>query len=67
MHAEEAEEVGETFMENALLKARNAAVHCGHACALADDSGLVVPALNGCAGNPFGPLRRPARCRRPGQ
>lgn len=45
----EAEETGLTFIENALLKARNAASHTGHA-ALADDSGLVVPALGGAPG-----------------
>lgn len=42
----EAEETGWTFVENALLKARNAASHTGLP-ALADDSGLVVPALGG--------------------
>jgi len=42
----EAAETGMTFVENALLKARNAAAHTGQA-ALADDSGLVVPALGG--------------------
>ncbi|MEE4175464.1 MAG: RdgB/HAM1 family non-canonical purine NTP pyrophosphatase [Xanthomonadales bacterium] len=45
----EAAETGLTFVENALLKARNAASHTGHA-ALADDSGLVVPALGGAPG-----------------
>lgn len=45
----EAEETGLTFVENAMLKARNAARHCGHP-ALADDSGLVVPALDGAPG-----------------
>lgn len=45
----EAEETGLTFIENALLKARNAASHTGHP-ALADDSGLVVPALDGAPG-----------------
>lgn len=46
---EDAEETGLSFIENALIKAR-------HACrvtqkpALADDSGLVVPALNGAPG-----------------
>lgn len=38
-----------TFVENALIKARNAAIHTGFA-AIADDSGLVVPALNGAPG-----------------
>ena len=45
----EAEEDGLTFIENALKKARNAARHTGYA-ALADDSGLVVPALGGAPG-----------------
>jgi XTP/dITP diphosphohydrolase len=35
-----------TFIENALLKARHAARHCGRP-SVADDSGLVVPALDG--------------------
>lgn len=39
-------ETGLTFVENALLKARNAAQHTGLG-AMADDSGLVVDALNG--------------------
>jgi len=42
-------EDGLTFIENALLKARHATLHCGHP-ALADDSGLVVPALGGAPG-----------------
>ena len=42
----EAEETASTFVENALLKARNATVHTGLP-AIADDSGLVVPALGG--------------------
>ena len=45
----EAEETGSTFVENALLKARHACSLTGHA-ALADDSGLVVPALGGAPG-----------------
>ena len=45
----EAEETGLTFVENALLKARNAARHTGLP-ALADDSGLVVDALAGAPG-----------------
>lgn len=45
----EAEETGQTFLENALLKARNAAAHTGLP-AVADDSGLVVPALGGDPG-----------------
>ncbi len=44
-----AEETGLTFIENALIKARTVAAATGLA-ALADDSGLVVPALNGAPG-----------------
>ncbi|KTD68420.1 dITP/XTP pyrophosphatase [Legionella steelei] len=39
-------EDGLSFIENALIKARHASLHTGKP-ALADDSGLVVPALNG--------------------
>ena len=39
-------ETAQTFVENALLKARHAA-RCSGLPALADDSGLVVPALHG--------------------
>lgn len=46
---EGAEETGLTFIENALLKARHVCEQTGHA-SLADDSGLVVPALNGAPG-----------------
>ena len=42
----EAEEPHPTFIENALVKARNAARHTGLS-ALADDSGILVPALGG--------------------
>jgi XTP/dITP diphosphohydrolase len=38
-----------TFVENAIIKARNAAQHTGFA-ALADDSGIEVDALNGAPG-----------------
>lgn len=41
-----APETGLTFIENALQKARHAAQHCRLPC-LAEDSGLVVPALDG--------------------
>lgn len=43
------EETGRTFVENAILKARNASGHCGLP-AIADDSGIEVPALNGDPG-----------------
>lgn len=43
------EETGLSFIENALLKARHASIHTGMP-ALADDSGLVVPALDGAPG-----------------
>jgi len=42
----EPEETGSTFTENAILKAKAAALASGQA-ALADDSGLAVAALNG--------------------
>ena len=45
----EADETACTFVENALIKARNAALHCNLP-AIADDSGLVVDALNGYPG-----------------
>jgi XTP/dITP diphosphohydrolase len=45
----EAEETGLSFVENAILKARNAAAHSGLP-AIADDSGLEVDALNGAPG-----------------
>lgn len=45
----EPEETGETFAENAALKARAAAVASGYY-ALADDSGLSVDALGGAPG-----------------
>ena len=43
------EETGTTFVENAIIKARQAAKHTGLP-ALADDSGLVVDGLNGAPG-----------------
>lgn len=45
----EVEETGLTFIENAILKARNAARYTGLP-ALADDSGLSVDALHGAPG-----------------
>lgn len=45
----EAEETGLSFVENALLKARNAVIHTGLP-AIADDSGLEVAALDGAPG-----------------
>ena len=45
----EIEETGLTFVENAILKARNAAQHTGLP-AMADDSGIEVDALNGAPG-----------------
>lgn len=49
LQVEEAEETGLTFVENAILKARNAAEQTGLP-ALADDSGLVVDVLQGAPG-----------------
>lgn len=46
---DEVEETGTTFLENAALKAAAAAGAAGEP-ALADDSGLVVPALDGAPG-----------------
>lgn len=43
------EETGLSFIENAIIKARHASFHA-NAPALADDSGLVVPSLNGQPG-----------------
>jgi XTP/dITP diphosphohydrolase len=45
----EVEETGETFMENAILKASGVAKTMGE-WAIADDSGLMVEALNGAPG-----------------
>ena len=45
----EAEETGLSFIENAILKARNAAAQTGLP-AIADDSGLAVDALGGAPG-----------------
>jgi XTP/dITP diphosphohydrolase len=45
----EAEETGLTFVENALIKARNAAQHSDQP-AIADDSGIEVDALQGAPG-----------------
>ena len=48
-NVDEAEETGTTFIENAIIKARNAAAHANLP-AIADDSGIVVDALNGAPG-----------------
>ncbi len=45
----ECDEIACTFVENALLKARNAARHC-HLPVIADDSGLIVDVLQGAPG-----------------
>lgn len=45
----DAEETGSTFIENALIKARHAA-HLSGLPAIADDSGLLVDALDGAPG-----------------
>lgn len=46
---QDADETGLTFVENAILKARNAARHTGLP-AIADDSGIEVDALKGAPG-----------------
>lgn len=46
---QEAEETGNTFIENAIIKARNASLY-SNLPAIADDSGLVVDALKGAPG-----------------
>lgn len=48
-HVPECDEPFDTFIENALHKARHTALHTGLP-ALADDSGVCVPALNGTPG-----------------
>lgn len=45
----EADEIGLSFVENAILKARNAIAHCDLP-AIADDSGIEVDALGGAPG-----------------
>jgi XTP/dITP diphosphohydrolase len=49
LNVEDADETGLTFIENALIKARHAAEVTGLP-SLADDSGLIVHALNGAPG-----------------
>ncbi len=49
LHVESPEETGLSFIENALLKARHASA-VTQLPALADDSGLVIPALHGAPG-----------------
>lgn len=46
---EDADETGLSFIENALIKARHASEQTNRP-AMADDSGIVVPALNGAPG-----------------
>lgn len=46
---QEVNETGATFIENAIIKARNATKHSGLP-AIADDSGLEIDALNGAPG-----------------
>ncbi|MCP8967348.1 XTP/dITP diphosphatase [Ectobacillus ponti] len=48
-HIEEAEETGDTFEENAILKAEHLCGHLGEI-VIADDSGLIVDALSGQPG-----------------
>lgn len=48
-HVPDVEETGQSFVENAILKARHAAKYTGLP-AIADDSGLVVDALEGAPG-----------------
>jgi XTP/dITP diphosphohydrolase len=48
-HVPDVEETGQSFVENAILKARHAAKYIGLP-AIADDSGLVVDALQGAPG-----------------
>jgi len=43
------EEIGDSFLDNAIIKARSLAEHTGKP-ALADDSGLIVDALDGIPG-----------------
>lgn len=49
LHISDAAETGTTFVENAIIKARHAARASGLA-AIADDSGICVPALNNAPG-----------------
>lgn len=49
LDAPEPEENGATFIENAMIKSLSGAKHAGFP-ALSDDSGLVVPALDGAPG-----------------
>ncbi len=49
LQIKEVAETGTTFVENAIIKARHAALQCGLS-ALADDSGIEVDALQGAPG-----------------
>ena len=59
----EADEPYQTFLENALAKARHATSVTGLP-ALADDSGICIHALDGCAGRAIGALCGRAQIRR---
>ena len=58
LHVESPEETGLSFIENALLKARHASA-VTELSALADDSGLVIPALDGAPAYAFALERSP--------
>jgi XTP/dITP diphosphohydrolase len=48
-HAPEPEETGQTYAENAVIKAEAAVLHIGELC-LADDAGLEIDAMGGAPG-----------------
>jgi len=59
----EADETGTTFVENAIIKARNASKYTGLP-AIADDSGIEVAALKGAPRSVLGAFFRGRRHRR---